>query len=87
MNLFLIFTLALERNHPVYQGKQCIISTLAYPPARVNSRSPLTHNNASGSDKLAILTLNAKHFRLRIPAIPGTTYSFFMSHYIHLLIF
>ena len=53
-----------------HQGKERVVPTLADPPAGMDARPPLAHEDAASRHGLAAVGLHAEPLGLGVPAVP-----------------
>jgi hypothetical protein len=73
-------TLALESHDAIYLGKQSVIATNSHVVARMEFRSPLTDQDASGIHFLPGKTFHAKTLSGTIPSVSRAADTFLMGH-------
>jgi hypothetical protein len=80
MNESAIQTAFLERNDAIYAGVERKIAAHVYVFAGVEAGTALTNDDVTGYYPLAAEQFDAKALTFTVPAVIGTTYTFFVCH-------
>src|SRR6266705_811071 len=69
-----------ELDITVDQGEQGVVAAHTDMVTGLDLGPALTNNNAASRNQLSIKAFYTEHLRVTVPAIAGTTHTFFMCH-------